>query len=130
MIAFAAVGAGAPILPYLARIKGWEKHETDMMARIASGDCLPMWVMAGGDRVGVVVLSTEIQQSGLALIVNALSADPVAGVCVATEVLGLLRVMARETGVTCIRFWTQRPGLVRLMEAEGFSRSYVMEMGL
>jgi len=96
--------------------------------QIEAGNMQLMAIYADGRRVGCLVSSVAHEPDGCALVLNAVAAQPVAGVSLAREILDRWRQLARATGARWVRCWTQRRGLVRVLEQDGATASYVIEV--
>lgn len=101
----------------LSRVPGAGAFMADWRAGVLSGR-LSLWVVKiDGEPQGALVWDVE---PGPALTVLALACEGHSGACVASEVARVFDGMARLTGAECLRFWTRRPGLRRIMERRGF----------
>lgn len=105
--------------------------ERDVMAfrhQVEAGEMQAMDILANGQRVGSLVWSLAHEPDGRDLVLNAVAAQPVAGVSLAREILWRWREMAKGLGARRLRFWTRRRGLVRILEQQGALASYVVEL--
>lgn len=112
----------------LARIEDVTPRDIEVFRQqVQRGAFNLMDILADGRRVGLVIWSVETELDGFSLVMNATSADPVAGVDLADTVADKFEQTARACGARAVRCWTSRPGLVRKMEMRGASRRYAME---
>ncbi|WP_106163686.1 hypothetical protein [Tritonibacter scottomollicae] len=79
---------------------------------------LALWsVQIDGEPQGALVWDVEADG---ALTVLAMACDGSRGAAVASEVARVFEGMAKLTGARCLRFWTRRPGLRRMMQGQGY----------
>ncbi|PJE25766.1 hypothetical protein SAMN06297129_2447 [Pseudooceanicola antarcticus] len=105
-----------------------ERDVSAFRRQVEAGEMQAMDILANGQRVGCLVWSLAHEPDGCDLVLNAVAARPVEGVSLAREVLWRWRAMARGLGARRLRCWTQRPGLVRILQQEGGIASYVVEL--
>lgn len=85
-------------------------------------------LQSDGARIGSVVWSVTQEYAGPVLVINALAAKPVPGVCVVTDIHNRMADLARVSGCRAMRCWTKRAGLVRKLESKTWTRAaYVLE---
>jgi len=118
---------GPKVEGWLHQIDGIERHIDAMQSRIASGEYQALTIEADGETVGAVVWSVEHEPRGAVVVVNALAGRPVPGLDLSKLALAFVARVGRASGAVAVRFWTDRRGLVRKMQGQGFRMSYVME---
>jgi hypothetical protein len=106
--------------------------ERDLIAfrtSIDRGEMQVLEVWHGADRVGSLVWSIMPEIGRRVLVINALAARPVPGVSVALVVKDRFAEFAKVLGCRALRCWTQRAGLVRVLENNGAATaSHVIEL--
>lgn len=111
----------------MSDVAGFDRLQGFIGKRCAGGLWTAMQISHNGKPVGGMVISTEADNIGRTLVINALGAKPVAGVDMTAAAVQFARSLAKQIGAKRLRFWTIRPGLVRKVENMGFKRAYVME---
>jgi hypothetical protein len=129
-IEFQPVQWGPRLEGWLHRIDGIERHINAMADQIDRGAYQALLIDVGGQDVGALVWSVEIEPRGPVVVVNALAADPVPKIDMSAAALAFVAHCGRAAGAVAVRFWTERRGLVRKMQRHGFRKTYVMEGAL
>lgn len=82
------------------------------------------------ERFGTMICSWVTENDRLVFVCNALAADHVDHIETIGAVFDLCSAWAKDRGAVLLRFFTQRPGLVRASESLGFKQSYMMERAI
>lgn len=117
---------GVCVEHWLCDIRGIDRHIDVIRDKVKSGEWQALLIEVGGDQVGVMVWSVEIEPRGAVIVVNALSGHAPEHDLTAAA-LTFLKTTGRAVGAVALRFWTERRGLVRKCEKHGMRASYVME---
>lgn len=116
----------------LQKIASLDEREIEIFRdQVNAGEFLAMQALHHGQRVGTVIWSVEHEPDGAkSIVINAAAAEPVEGVCVASEITHRMTKLAEFINARAVRCWTHRAGLVRKLERLGATRRYVMEIEL
>lgn len=110
----------------LGRIEGSGRHLADWQRMVESG-AAKMFAVRAGEANGFLIWRIEHDGSEKILAVCAFYCEPVPGVDMSRVGMDLAQRVGRACEADYVRFWTQRPGLMRKAEAEGYDVSFVCE---
>ena len=96
----------------------------------ADGTYQLLAVLADDRRAGSLLFEVVKEPAGPVVIIHALRCDPVAGVPVADLTTLTFAKRCRAQGVTLLRCFTERAGLVRRMKKLGASACWQLELPL
>jgi len=106
--------------------------ESDLIAfrdQVICGEMDALELQFAGDRIGSMIWSITNEQKGPVMVINALAARPVPGLCVVTDINGRFVEFAKASGCSALRCWTKRAGLVRKLEKKQWARAaFVLEL--
>lgn len=126
-ITFRAAAWGPAVEGWIGLIDGIGRYKPIIREAVEGGEMQALEILADGQPVGALVWSVERERAGAVVVVNALAARPVPGVDVTRAALAFVTACGRGVGAVALRFWTDRPGLVRKCERAGMRKTYVME---
>ncbi len=111
----------------ISRVNGFDSQDADHFRDgVASGLYTLLAVEIDDIRRGSIVLSWEYDDAPV-LFCNVLAVDHVHNAEIVPALVDMIAEFAKVKGAGRLRFWTRRPGLVRITEKLGFARNYVME---
>jgi hypothetical protein len=106
--------------------------ESDLIAfrdQVTCGAMDALELQFGGERIGSMIWSIANEHKGPVMVINALAARPVPGVCVVTDLHARFVEFAQASGCSGLRCWTKRAGLVRKLEKKQWARAaFVLEL--
>jgi len=106
--------------------------ESDLIAfrdQVICGEMDALELQFAGDRIGSMIWSITNEQKVPVMVINALAARPVPGLCVVTDIHGRFVEFAKASGCSALRCWTKRAGLVRKLEKKQWARAaFVLEL--
>lgn len=95
---------------------------------VESGKFKAWGVFENGRRVGSVIWCIEREPDGHAYVINAAAVRGPTETDVTEAMFQAFATLAKGSGARAIRCWTERPGLVRKLEARGARRKNVLEV--
>lgn len=103
---------------------------SDMRQKVERGAATLFAVNVDGERAGSLILSWQDSPRGRVIYCEALAAE--SGTCghIVPTLIEMIAEWAKAQGAAMLRFETARDGLMKICEANGFSRFYVMERAL